>query len=157
MRPRGSLAHNMFHLYCIHDFQPNGATIGGHDVIFFKDSATLRPIAGGIDEPLPRVLAHQLAYALSLSNALDESRLMADGTTGTALNEYEIVTARGAAESIEWHLTPTDMVEAADKLLQDGAIDEAARFYYTLLSIPGTSPVKDAASLRLREIELDSN
>ena len=153
MRPPESIARDMFHLYCIHEFRPNGATIGGHDVIFFKDSATLRAVDGGIDEPIPRVIAHQLAYALSLSNVAEESGLMADGTTGTLLNEGEIVTARRATEGIEWWKTPADISEAADALIRDGAVEDATTLLETLIAIPRRSPIKDAAQKRLRQID----
>ena len=157
IRPRQSMAHNMFHLYCIHEFQPNGATIGGHDVIFFKDSASLMPVEGGIDEPLPRVLAHQLGYALSLTNA-DQliaghaKYLMANGTNGTLLSEREVFTARQAVEGIEWHMTPTTMSETADSLMEEGSTQEAARLYETLMAVPGRSPTKDAAQLKAGHI-----
>ena len=153
IRPRQSMAHNMFHLYCIHEFQPNGATIGGHDVIFFKDTASLIPVEGGIDEPLPRVLSHQLGYALSLGNAEDTAYLMANGTTGTLLSEREVFTARQAVESIEWHMTPTTMSEAAASHVEKGAMREARQLYETLMAVPGRSPLKDAAQERMQDID----
>ena len=152
IRPRQSMAPNMFHLYCIHEFQPNGATIGGHDVIFFKDTASLIPVEGGIDEPLPRVLSHQLGYALSLGNVDDTTYLMANGTTGTLLSEREVFNARQAVESIEWHMTPMRMSEAADSLMSDGATNKAMRLYETLVDVPGKSPLKDAAQERMQEM-----
>ena len=156
IRPPQSMAHNMFHLYCIHEFQPNGATIGGHDVIFFKDTASLVMVEGGIDEPLPRVLSHQLGYALSLGNVDDQSYLMANGTTGTLLSEREVFTVRQAVEGIEWHMTPTMMSEAADSFLEEGATRKAAQLYKTLMDIPGKSPLKDAAQERMWDIwEMD--
>ncbi len=157
IRPPESMARNMFHLYCIHEFQPNGATIGGHDVIFFKDTASLAPVEGGIDEPLPRVLSHQLGYALSLSNVDDETHLMSNGTTGTLLSELDVFTARQAVESIEWHMTPVTMLEAADSFMEEGSIREAMQLYETLVSIPGRSPLKDAAQERIQEMDGSPN
>ena len=157
IRPRQSMAHNMFHLYCIHEFQPNGATIGGHDVIFFKDTASLIPVEGGIDEPLPRVLSHQLGYALSLGNVEDTSYLMSNGTTGTLLSEREVFNARQAVESIEWHMTPGMMSEAADSYMQQGDKREAWYLYETLMSVPGRSPLKEAAQERMQTIDGASN
>ncbi len=157
IRPPQSMAHNMFHLYCIHEFRPNGATIGGHDVIFFKDTVSLMPVEGGIDEPLPRVLSHQLGYALSLGNADDQAYLMANGTTGTLLSEREVFAARQAVESIEWHMTPTKMSDAADSFMEEGAMRKAGQLYETLMAIPGRSPLKDTAQQRMQEIEGDSN
>ena len=152
IRPRQSMAHNMFHLYCIHEFQPNGATIGGHDVIFFKDTASLIPVEGGIDEPLPRVLSHQLGYALSLGNVDDTSYLMANGTTGTLMSEREVFNARQAVESIEWHMTPRMMSEVADSYVEQGDRREAWHLYETLMAVPGRSPLKDAAQERMQKI-----
>ena len=157
IRPPQSMAHNVFNLYCIHEFQPNGATIGGHNVIFFKDTATLLPVVGGIDEPLPRVLSHQLGYALSLGNVDDQTYLMSNGTTGTLLSEREVFTARQAVEGIEWNMTPTTMSEAADSFMDKGAMREARELYETLMAVPGRSPLKDAAQARMQEMGGASN
>ena len=106
---------------------------------------------------MPRVIAHQLGYALALVNATDQSTLMANGTTGTVLTEYEVVTARQAVEQIGWHTTPTDVLLLANALLDEGNTDLAAQLYKTLIAVPGRSHIKDTAAAKLQEIEDASN
>ncbi len=70
--------------------------------IFVKDTAALRPVEGGIDEPIPRVTSHEIGHALSLPHRQDTTNLMASGTTGTLLNDAEIQQAREAARKFAW-------------------------------------------------------
>jgi len=98
--PRESRAPAAFDIYYVKQLKVNGFyTPRG---IFVKDTAALRPVEGGIDEPLPRVTAHELGHALSLSHRQDTTNLMASGTTGTLLNEAEIQQARAAAKRFSW-------------------------------------------------------
>ena len=62
LRPETTRATNLFHLYYIKDFSANGVYLGA--AMFVKDTATLRAVPGGIDEPLPRVSSHELGHAL---------------------------------------------------------------------------------------------
>ena len=52
LRPEATKATNLFHLYYIKDFSANGVYLGA--AMFVKDTAKLRAVPGGIDEPLPR-------------------------------------------------------------------------------------------------------
>ncbi len=70
--------------------------------IFVRDTAALRPVEGGIDEPIPRVTSHEIGHALSLPHRQDTTNLMASGTTGTLLNDAEIQQAREAARKFAW-------------------------------------------------------
>lgn len=85
----------LFHVYYVKDFAVNG--IFFPEAIFVKDTASLREIPGGIDEPIPRVTSHELGHALGLPHRQDTTNLMASGTTGTALNSDEISRVRAAA------------------------------------------------------------
>ncbi len=88
------------HVYYIHDFSVNGVYMG-EDFAIVRETARLREVEGGIDEPLPRVTAHELGHALGLSHRQDRTNLLASGTTGTLLNELEVETAKGKARKLD--------------------------------------------------------
>ncbi|HEY6169989.1 MAG TPA: matrixin family metalloprotease [Verrucomicrobiae bacterium] len=98
--PVSSRATIAFNVYYVKQMQPNGYWSGG--VVFVKDTASLKEVPGGIDEPLPRVTSHELGHALGLAHRQDRTNLMASGTTGTALNEEEIRLARANASRRSW-------------------------------------------------------
>ncbi len=98
--PRATRATNAFNIYYVKRMQPNGYWAGG--VVFVKDTASLKTVPGGIDEPLPRVTSHELGHALGLPHRQDMTNLMASGTTGTALNAEEIARARQTAARLSW-------------------------------------------------------
>jgi hypothetical protein len=92
------------HVYYVHELPPNGVYLG-QNVCFVKETARLRAVEGGIDEPLPRVTAHELGHGLGLPHRQDTTNLMASGTTGTLLNAAEVAVARGRAEKMQGAMT----------------------------------------------------
>jgi hypothetical protein len=82
-----------YRVYYIHDFDVNGVYFGRREAMV-KETAALRPVEGGIDEPIPRVTSHELGHGLGLPHRQDRLNLMASGTTGTLLNTNEIAKAR---------------------------------------------------------------
>jgi hypothetical protein len=95
MLPKDRLLKNGLNVCYVKEIGPNGIWTNG--LIVVKDTARLREVPGGIDEPLPRVTSHELGHALGLPHRQDVTNLMASGTTGFSLNEEEIQTARATA------------------------------------------------------------
>jgi hypothetical protein len=105
LRPMETRPPAMFHVYYIGEMAPNGIFMR-RDGIFVKESARLRAVKGGIDEPLPRVTAHELGHGMGLPHRQDTFNLLASGTTGTSLNDTEIEIVRTTVSKLEWVLTP---------------------------------------------------
>ena len=135
LRPEASRSSNQFHIYYLHQCRPNGIYIGPGG-IFVKDTASLRKVAGGIDEPLPRVSSHELGHAFTLLHRQDVTNLMASGTTGTWLNDAEIKQAREAAKKKEWIQPAPDVLKRAEELDKAGKGAEAKKFFGIIATVP---------------------
>ena len=98
--PPQTRSNTAFNVYYVKQLDVNGFYMPRG--IFVKDTAALRPVEGGIDEPIPRVTSHEIGHALSLPHRQDTTNLMASGTTGTLLNDAEIQQARAAARKFAW-------------------------------------------------------
>ena len=92
------VASNVLNIYYIHEFDVNG--IYFPQGVFVKDSASLRSVEEGIDEPLPRVTSHEIGHAFGLDHRQNRTNLMASGTTGIWLNADEINLARRRARDL---------------------------------------------------------
>ncbi len=95
MIPKARLSATALNVCYVKEVQPNGFYNG--KLIVVKDTAALKEVPGGIDEPLPRVTSHELGHALGLPHRQDTTNLMQSGTTGFSLNETEIAKAREKA------------------------------------------------------------
>jgi hypothetical protein len=105
------------HVYYVHELPPNGVYIGGN-LAFVKETASLRKVEGGIDEPLPRVTSHELGHGLGLPHRQDKTNLMASGTTGITFNDAEVVISRGKAKAMKGSMTRAqveEQIKTADK------------------------------------------
>ena len=148
LRPEATRSPGMFHVYYIGEMAPNGIFMR-RDGIFVKESARLRPVKGGIDEPLPRVTAHELGHGMGLPHRQDTLNLLASGTTGTSLNDAEIEIVRTTVGKLDWVLTPEQFLKLAEKEEAEKKIDPARSRYFSLREIPGNSPLKKRAELHV--------
>ena len=135
LRPRNSLTTNCFHVFYLHQIQPNGIFFNAQG-IFVKDTARLRPVAGGLDEPLPRVTAHELRHALTLPHRQDVTNLLASGMSGGWLNPQEIAQARIAAQQRPWVEPAAALLKRAEDLQRKGRADEVRELRRRLSHVP---------------------
>jgi len=149
LRPRASFSTTCFHVYYIHAMAPNGIYMG-RDAVFVKETAQLRSVPGGIDEPLPRVTAHELGHGMGLPHRQDTTNLLASGTTGTSLNAAEIAVVRHNLAALKWTPTAEDFLKSAEDLAASGKLDAARSRYRALLELPDPSPLKEQARQRLQ-------
>jgi hypothetical protein len=145
-RPRTSIDPDLIHVYYVHAMGPNGICFGPEG-IFVKDTARLNPVPAGIDEPLPRVTAHEIGHALSLPHRQDTFNLMQSGTNGYLLNAAEIAQARAGAEKRTSTRTVEKALAEARTAFEAKQWPRARTLYMALKAVPGTPP----ASARLEE------
>ena len=112
----------------------NGVYLGA--AIFVKDTASLRDVEGGIDEPLPRVTSHELGHAFGLPHRQDTTNLMASGTTGIWLNDEEVRHVREQALKLPWIEPAVTVRRKAAELNGAGKTNEAGIWYRRLAAIP---------------------
>ncbi|HZE95761.1 MAG TPA: Matrixin [Planctomycetota bacterium] len=135
-RPEATRPAGMIHVYYVHELPTNGVFMG-RDAIFVKDTAALRKVRGGVDEPLPRVTSHEIGHAMGLPHRQNTINLMASGTTGWSVSDDEIDAVREWAAQQAWVLSPA-------AALEKGYCD-------LLSSLPGESPVKEQARAALEK------
>ena len=134
LRPEGTRDTNLFHLYYVKSFTANGVYLG--EAMFVKDTASLREVPGGIDEPIPRVSSHELGHALTLMHHTNDFHLLARGTTGTNFDAAEITQARAAAEKLPWIRKASDVWKQAEESRRSKREAEAKELYRQIATIP---------------------
>jgi hypothetical protein len=102
-----------FRVYYIHEFGVNGVYFGRREAVV-KETARLRQVKMGIDEPLPRVTAHELGHGLGLPHRQDRFNLLASGTSGTLLNSSEVEITRTTARKNPACLTFDELAKKAE-------------------------------------------
>lgn len=134
-RPLKKIERGMIHVFYVHRLPTNGVFMG-REAIFVKDTAALREVKGGVDEPLPRVSSHEIGHAMGLPHRQNTINLMASGTTGWSVNDAEIDAVRGWASTQDWILAPPAAFEKGHVAV--------------LAEIPGDSPLKEKAREKLK-------
>jgi hypothetical protein len=145
--PKESVSVEGMNVYYIHKFPVNGVYLGDA-VAFVQETARLRPVPGGIDEPLPRVTAHELGHSLGLPHRQDRTNLLASGNNGTTLSEKEVETARAFARKTRGTRGISEVRKAAEDASARRDRTTARRLWACLAEIPGDGA---AAAVRRRD------
>jgi hypothetical protein len=135
LAPEASRDFEGVHVYYIHAFAVNGVWLG--DAAFVQETAALRPVEGGLDEPIPRVTAHELGHALGLRHRQDRTNLLASGTTGTQLNAREVAVVRRRAPLLKGASAVPALRASAREAAAQGDRARALRLWSWLAEVPG--------------------
>lgn len=79
----------------VHDMGPNGFFYG--EPVVVCENPEFTEVRGGSNNPVARVLAHELGHVLFLVHRQDHVNLMASGRNGVGMNRDEIKKARQRA------------------------------------------------------------
>jgi len=135
LRPTNSIATNAFNLYYTKKLRPNGIYFSPQG-IFVKDTASLRAVEGGLDEPIPRVSSHELGHAFTLPHRQNVTNLMSSGNSSFWLNDEEIAKSRESLQKREWVEPAPAVLKRADELHAAKKPAEARALYERLATLP---------------------
>jgi hypothetical protein len=147
LRPEASRSFDGLHVYYLHRFPVNGVYMG-EDFALVQETARLRAVDGGIDEPIPRVTAHELGHALGLPHRQDRTNLLASGTTGTLLNADEVARARAQAARTRGAAPVADLRRRAEEASEGGDTAHARRLWTWLSQLPGSGAAEATCRLK---------
>ncbi len=104
MIPKDQLSAKAINVCYVKEMEPNGFFY--REPVMVKDTAKLEAVPGGMDEPLPRVTAHEIGHELGLKHRQEAVNLMQSGTNGFLLNDEEIGLARMTAARLQMEQAP---------------------------------------------------
>jgi hypothetical protein len=146
--PKPSRAMDGLHAYFFHSLPFNGAYLGEETVVL-QEGVELNAVAGGVDDPMARVLGHCFGRTFGLRpREGPPSSLLALGTTGGDLDSGEIDRARRVARTIKGVLTVADARKAAEAAEAAGRTEQAklVRSWLDTLSAPAGPDAKKECS-----------
>jgi hypothetical protein len=133
--PKPSRGIDGFHAFFFHELPMNGSALV-NDIVIVTEQAQLKPVEGGIDEPIPRMLGFTIGVALGLeARRAPETSLLALGTTGTDLSAGDVDRARRVANTVTGVMTIDEAQKAAAAAQAAGQADRAKRLRSWLAEI----------------------
>jgi hypothetical protein len=136
--PEASRATEGVNVSNIRELQVNGVMIDdGGDLVLVKERARLGSIEGSIDEPIPRVTAHELGDFLGLKHRQDRANLLASDTTGTRPNVRAVTHARERAWKLEGSASVVQLPESVKPATAKGDAARACRLWSWRAEVPG--------------------
>lgn len=96
--PTGGFSATAIDICYVGDMGPNGFFYG--EPVVVCERPEYHKVAGGCDNPVARVTAHELGHVLFLQHRQEWTNLMASGKNGVSLNAQEIKDARKRALEI---------------------------------------------------------
>lgn len=96
--PTGGFSATAIDVCYVRDMGPNGFFYG--EPVVVCENPEYHKVAGGCDNPVARVTAHELGHVLFLQHRQEWTNLMASGKNGVSLNAQEIKDARKRALEI---------------------------------------------------------
>jgi len=137
--PKASRLFDGVHAFFFHSLPFNGAYLG-EDSAIVQEGAALNAVAGGMDDPMARVLGHCYGRMFGLRLRKDAATsLLVMGTNGWALDSGEVDRARRLARTIKGVLTVADARKAAVAAEAAGRAEQAKLLRSWLDTIPGAA------------------
>jgi hypothetical protein len=144
--PKPSRVFDGTHAYFFHTLPFNGAYLG-EDLAVVQEGAALKEVAGGIDDPMARVLGHSFGAMFGLRQREEPpSSLLAMGTTGCDLDLGEIDRARRVARTIKGVLSVADAHKAAEAAQAAGRAEQAKLLRSWLGAVSGPAVIDSKKS-----------
>ncbi len=122
--PGASRDFDGLHAYVFHEL-PYNSTFLGDDAVVVMEEARVMQVQNGCGNAIARVMAHALGRALAVPNSGDERSLMANGTSGAALDAREAELARQVARMIPGAATVAESRRRAEASKARGEASDA--------------------------------